>query len=65
MIENTQHEKKGKAPTHTLFVTNTINGSTVRLRVGVAWKHEKGNGFNIALDNFVAFENKPKDENPS
>lgn len=58
-------ETKGKHPTHTLFVTNYLNGSPIRLRIGAAWKHEKGNGFNISLDDIVAFENKPKDENSS
>lgn len=59
------NEKKSKYPTHTLFATNNVNGKLIQLRVGVAWKHEKGNGFNISLDNIVAFENKPKDENQS
>ncbi len=54
--------KKGNKPTHTLYVTNYINGNPIQARIGVAWKHDKGNGFNISLDNIVAFENKSKDQ---
>ena len=61
MTEQTQNNDTKKQPTHTLYVTNYVNGSPVRLRVGVAWKHSKGNGLNIALDNIVAFENKEKE----
>ena len=57
-----QNSNEGKKPTHTLYATQSINGSQVRVRVGVAWRHNKGTGLNIALDNLVAFENKPKDE---
>ena len=32
------------------------------VRVGVAWKHSKGEGFNIALNDMVAFANKDKAE---
>ncbi len=60
--KQTKEGEKGKRPTHTLFVTNYVNGSPIRLRIGAAWKHEKGNGFNIALDDIVAFENKPKED---
>ncbi len=58
---NEEQQSVNKKPTHTLFATNSVNGNMVRLRVGVAWKHKKGNGFNIALDNLVAFENKVKE----
>ena len=56
------NQKKGNKPTHILYVTNYSNGKPVQNRVGVAWKHEKGNGLNISLDSIVAFENKPKDQ---
>ena len=61
LIQNQDIQDPKKHPTHTLFVTNYVNGSPIRLRVGVAWKHQKGNGFNIALDNLVAFENKERE----
>jgi len=61
---NTQNNQstEDKRPTHTLFASQTIDGKEVKIRVGVAWKHKKGDGFNIALDNLVAFANKKSDD---
>jgi len=53
----------GKKPTHTLYGSTYINGSQVKVRVGVAWQHDKGNGFNISLDNMVMFENRDISDN--
>ncbi len=54
---------KDKTPTHKVFVNAYMNGSPVKVKVGVAWKHTKGNGFNISLDNMVVFENRDLFEN--
>lgn len=59
--ENNQ-STEDKRPTHTLFATQTIEGQEVKIRVGVAWKHKKGEGFNVALDNLVAFANKKSEQ---
>ena len=64
MNTETNQSTENKKPTHTLFATQTVNGQTTRIRVGVAWKHNKGDGFNIALDNLVAFANKTDDQKP-
>ena len=56
--------EEDKKPSHTLYATQTLNGNKVRVRVGVAWKHNTGHGFNIALDNLVAFANTPKEDLP-
>tara|TARA_R100000697_G_C5347402_1_gene170820 strand:- start:326 stop:529 length:204 start_codon:yes stop_codon:yes gene_type:complete len=63
MNTETNQSTENKRPTHTLFASQTIDGQEVKIRVGVAWKHKKGDGFNIALDNLVAFTNKKSDEN--
>ena len=53
---------KGNPPTHTIYVNSYVNKQPIKVRVGVAWKHSKGGGFNISFDNMVAFENKQKSE---
>jgi len=59
MTNTTQNiADKDKTPTHKVFVNAYINSQPVKVKVGVAWKHSKGDGFNISLDNMVAFENK-------
>ncbi len=58
-------EKKGRKPTHTVFVETYIQGKSHNVKVGAAWKHSKGGGFNISLNNMVVFENKTKGENPN
>jgi hypothetical protein len=55
-------QKKGNKPTHTVYTKTYIDGNAVNVRIGVAWKHSKGNGFNISLNDMVVFENKPKEE---
>lgn len=65
MNTESQQTTEDKRPTHTLFASQNINGEEVKIRVGVAWKHNKGDGFNIALDNLVAFANKKNPEAPS
>jgi len=60
---NTDQTKKGKSPTHTLYVKSYIDGNPVNVKAGVAWKHSKGDGFNLSLNDMVAFENKPKTDN--
>jgi hypothetical protein len=62
MNTETYQSTEDKKPTHTLFATQTVNGKTTRVRVGVAWKHKKGDGFNVSIDNLVAFANKQDDE---
>ena len=52
--------KKSNPPTHTIYVESYINNQPLKVKVGVAWQHSKGNGFNISLNKMVAFENKPK-----
>lgn len=58
-------ETKGKKPTHTLYTNSYVDNNPKLVKVGVAWKHSKGEGFNIALNDIVAFENKEKDESTS
>ncbi|MEO1033390.1 MAG: hypothetical protein AAFX55_18525 [Bacteroidota bacterium] len=58
----TQTKPKGKNPTHTLYVKSYIDGNSVNVKAGVAWKHSKGDGFNISLNDMVVFENKPREE---
>ncbi|WP_303316857.1 hypothetical protein Q4Q34_08615 [Flavivirga abyssicola] len=66
MTDNTkQTQKKGKRPTHTVFVETRIHGKPHNIKIGAAWKHSKGDGFNISLNNMVVFENKAKDETPN
>ena len=58
----TKTETKGKKPTHTLFVKTYIDGKPHNVKAGAAWKHSKGDGFNIVFNDMVVFENKVKDE---
>ncbi len=40
-----------KAPTHIAYHTKkTKSGESYRTRIGAAWAHKTGNGFNIQLD---------------
>jgi len=64
MTNTTQNTlDKDTTPTHKVFVNAYMNGQPIKVKVGVAWKHSKGNGFNISLDNMVVFENKDFVEN--
>ena len=66
MTDTTKQEtKKGNKPTHTLYTKSYVDGSSKLVKVGVAWKHSKGDGFNISLNDIVAFENKEKLETSS
>ena len=63
MTDNTNEtETKSKQPTHTLYTNTYVDNTPKLVRVGVAWKHSKGEGFNIALNDMVAFANKDKAE---
>jgi hypothetical protein len=59
-LQTQNFEKKGNQPTHGVYIKTYVSGSPVNVRVGVAWKHSKGSGFNISLNDMVVFENKPK-----
>tara|TARA_B100001250_G_scaffold371975_1_gene357126 strand:+ start:765 stop:968 length:204 start_codon:yes stop_codon:yes gene_type:complete len=65
MTTEERTNQPSKKPTHTVFANTYINGRPVNIRVGAAWKHSKGSGFNISLDSLVAFENKPNEEQPT
>ena len=54
--------KKGNKPSHTLYTKSYVDGQSKLVKVGVAWQHSKGNGFNISINDMVAFENKEKQE---
>ncbi|MEM6721122.1 MAG: hypothetical protein AAF611_17465 [Bacteroidota bacterium] len=54
--------KTGNKPTHFVYAKAYINGQKLNVKIGAAWKHSKGNGFNISLDDMVVFENTPKSE---
>jgi hypothetical protein len=58
--QDQQASELGKKPTHIIYAKAYISKQPVNVRVGVAWKHSKGDGFNIQLDQMVAFVNKPK-----
>lgn len=60
--ENQEKSTESKKPTHTIYAKTYINGNPINVRVGAAWKHSKGTGFNIQIDQMVAFENKPKED---
>ncbi|MGB5943283.1 MAG: hypothetical protein WBG71_10405 [Leeuwenhoekiella sp.] len=55
MADKTNNDKH---PTHTLFINQRFDGNLIRVKAGVAWKHSKGDGLNISLNDMVAFENK-------
>lgn len=38
------------APTHSVSQVRKINGKNYWTRVGSAWAHKSGNGFNLQLD---------------
>ena len=66
MTNNTnQNEQAKKQPTHILYINSYVDGKPRKVKVGAAWQHSKGNGFNIALNDMVAFENTPRDETPN
>jgi hypothetical protein len=66
MTDNTnQNSSKGKQPTHILYMDAYVDNKPRKVKVGAAWQHSKGGGFNIALNDIVAFENKAKDETTS
>jgi hypothetical protein len=66
MTDTNTQPSKDKRPTHTVFAKTYIDGSQHNIKIGVAWKHSKGDGFNISLNDMVAFENKGKAEtNPA
>jgi hypothetical protein len=39
-----------KAPTHSVSQVRNINGKSYWTRIGSAWAHKNGTGFNIQLD---------------
>ena len=39
-------------PTHTVYVVEGEGDSAFWTKVGAAWRHEDGEGFNIELDSF-------------
>lgn len=44
-------ETNSKAPTHSAYqVRDSGNGKSFWTRIGVAWTHKDGNGFNIQLE---------------
>lgn len=55
-----QEPKKGNKPTHNVYAKAYVNGQKLNVKIGGAWKHSKGNGFNISLNDMVVFENTPK-----
>ena len=64
MTNNTnQNEQAKKQPTHILYINSYVDGKARKVKVGAAWQHSKGNGFNITLNDMVAFENTLRDEN--
>jgi hypothetical protein len=60
--QNSATGKSGKLPTHILYMDAYVDNKPRKVKVGAAWQHSKGGGFNIALNDIVAFENKAKDE---
>ena len=60
-------EKKSNRPTHTLFHVTGEGDDTNWTRIGAAWAHQDGKGFNLdvemipmKLGRFVVREAKPK-----
>ena len=60
-------EKKSNRPTHTLFHVTGEGDDTNWTRIGAAWAHQDGKGFNLdvemipmKLGRFVVREPKPK-----
>ena len=62
MTDQTQNQesKKGNRPTHSVYAKAYVNGQKLNVKIGGAWKHSKGTGFNISLNDMVIFENTPK-----
>ncbi len=49
--EKNMSQNKGRKPTHVAFkVQEGANDKSFWNRIGVAWQHEDGKGFNIQLD---------------
>lgn len=49
----TTEEKASKAPTHIAYqVREGSNDKNYWTRIGAAWAHKDGKGFNIQLDSF-------------
>ena len=47
---NNNHSVSSKTPTHTVSQVRDSNGKSYWTRVGSAWAHKDGKGFNIQLD---------------
>jgi len=60
MFTLSDQKSKDKNPTHAIYVTRKRGNEIDYITVGVAWKHQKGDGFNISLNRMVAF---PLDKN--
>ena len=46
---NPQMQKENKAPTHGVFVVEGEGDTAFWTRIGAAWAHQDGQGFNLAL----------------
>lgn len=60
----TETENKNKTPDFYIFVKDPEGNST---RIGAAFRHNKGQGMNILIneERYVAFPPKKKDESPT
>ena len=51
MTDTNSTATKGKAPTHAAYhVRDSKEGKGYWTRIGAAWQHNDGNGFNIQLE---------------
>jgi hypothetical protein len=47
----------GKSPTHIAYVVRESKGKSFWTRIGAAWPHKDGNGFNLQIE-VVPFDGK-------
>jgi hypothetical protein len=64
MTTQTETTKEKQVPAFYIFDTVETGGKTESKRVGAAFAHRKGNGFNLLINGkrYAAFPPKPKTE---
>lgn len=49
-MTNSKNEKRGKAPTHIAYHVRETGANSFWTRIGSAWQHDDGQGFNIQVE---------------
>ena len=59
MTANAQKtEKKGKRPTHMLFVKSEDFNPAINIKIAAMWEHQNGEGFNFGLEELILKQDK-------